>query len=76
MSHWDAKVDARELLCSLPVLRARKVLVGMAPGAVLRVLASDPMAVVDLPYFCIEAGRGFLDTSEVEEGQAYLIRRG
>ena len=76
MSHWDAKVDARELLCSLPVLRARKVLVGMAPAAVLRVLASDPMAVVGLPHFCIEAGHGFLDTSEVEEGQAYLIRRG
>jgi len=42
----------------------------------LRVLASDPMAVVGLPHFCIEAGHGFWDTSEVEEGQAYLIRRG
>jgi tRNA 2-thiouridine synthesizing protein A len=73
--HWDRDVDARGLLCPLPVLRARKCLIQMEAGAVLRVLASDAMAVVDIPHFCGEAGHEFLGMSEVEGGQAFLIRR-
>ncbi|SEN16298.1 tRNA 2-thiouridine synthesizing protein A [Pseudorhodobacter antarcticus] len=76
MSDWDVEVDALGLLCPLPVLRARKALMGMKPGAVLRVLASDPMAVVDLPHFCTQGGHGFLGMAEVAGGQAYLICRG
>ena len=49
---WDAELDARGLLCPLPVLRARKRLEGLAPGAVLRVLADDPAARIDFPHFC------------------------
>ena len=47
MTH-DREVDARDLICPLPVLRARKVLLGMTPGEVLRVLATDPMAAWEL----------------------------
>ena len=74
--HWDQEVDCLGLLCPLPVLRARKALLGMAPGTVLRVLASDKMAAVDLPHFCGEAGHVFLGCAAVEGGAAYLIRRG
>ena len=37
----DATLDARGLLCPLPVLRARKCLLGMMPGDVLAVVAHD-----------------------------------
>ena len=50
--NWDAEVDCLGLLCPLPVLRARKRLLAMAAGEVLRVLASDRMAAIDLPHFC------------------------
>ncbi len=74
---WDAEVDARGLLCPLPVLRARKRLLAMAPGQVLRLLASDPAAAVDVPHFCAEAGHGFLGRDDLAAGEAaYLIRRG
>lgn len=73
---WDVELDAIGLLCPLPVLRARKRLLGMEAGTVLRVLASDPMAVVDMPHFCAEAGHQFLGMAQVERGQAYLIKRG
>ena len=45
-------VDARGLKCPLPVLKAEKRLGAMAPGARLVVLATDPMARVDIPLFC------------------------
>ena len=64
------------LLCPLPVLKARKRLAGLVPGAVLRVLASDPAAVVDMPHFCAEAGHTLLAASQDGARQIYMIRRG
>lgn len=73
---WDAEVDCAGLLCPLPVLRARKRLIAMAPGQVLRVLATDKMAAIDLPHFCGQAGHDFLGTNAEAGIDAYLIRRG
>ena len=73
---WDLEVDCLGLLCPLPVLRARKVLAGMAAGQRLRILASDEMAAIDLPHFCATAGHAFLGAAPVAGGQAYLIRCG
>ena len=72
----DVEVDAIGLLCPLPVLKARKVLASMEAGQVLRILASDAMAQIDMPVFCRAAGHEFLGMEEVDRGQAYLIRRG
>ena len=72
----DREVDARDLLCPLPVLRARKALEGMRPGEVLRVLATDAMAAIDLPHFCAESGHEHLEQSLDDGTQVHLIRRG
>jgi tRNA 2-thiouridine synthesizing protein A len=48
----DATLDATGLLCPLPVLKARRALKPLAPGAVLEVLATDPGATKDLEHFC------------------------
>ncbi|MDZ4393004.1 sulfurtransferase TusA family protein [Cypionkella sp.] len=74
--NWDAELDCLGLLCPLPVLRARKRLIGMAEGQIVRVLASDKMAAIDLPHFCAETGHDYLGASEITGGSAYLIRRG
>lgn len=74
---WDAEVDTRGLLCPLPVLKARKRLAALAPGQVLRVLADDPVARIDLPHFCHEAGHALLSETDCgAAGQAFLIERG
>lgn len=71
----DQELDARGLLCPLPVLKARKRLQGMAIGEVLRVLATDPAAVIDIPHFCAESGHELLEQQDAGEAQAYLIRK-
>lgn len=68
-------LDARGLLCPLPVLKARKRLQALAPGALLRVLADDPAAVIDMPHFCAEAGHALLSQTQAEGAVAYLIRK-
>jgi tRNA 2-thiouridine synthesizing protein A len=72
----DRELDARGLLCPLPVLRTRKLLMEMPAGAVLRVAADDPVARIDLPHFCSEAGHDLLEAAEIDGVQHYLIRRG
>lgn len=73
---WNVQVDAIGLLCPLPVLRARKALQTIAPGQILRLLATDPAAVVDVPHFCAEAGHIMVATSPCDDAMAYLIRKG
>ncbi|MEZ5869280.1 MAG: sulfurtransferase TusA family protein [Defluviimonas denitrificans] len=73
---FDEDIDARGLICPLPVLKARKRLLAMAPGRVLRLRATDPAAVVDVPHFCREAGHQFLTDTPDGDGMAYFIRRG
>lgn len=73
---WDAVVDCEGLLCPLPVLRARKRLMAMQPGAVLCVRATDAMAAIDLPHFCAGAGHAFLGARAEGAVSLYLIRRG
>lgn len=71
------ELDCEGLLCPLPVLRARKRLLALAPGAVLAVRATDGMAAVDLPHFCAEAGHVFLSADDLGGGiTRYMIRRG
>lgn len=49
-------LDARGLICPLPVLKARKVLLSLPAGALLRVTVTDPNAEKDFPLFCAESG--------------------
>jgi tRNA 2-thiouridine synthesizing protein A len=64
----DATLDATGLLCPLPVLKARRALKPLAPGAVLEVLATDPGAVKDFEHFCTTTGCELLEASEQPGG--------
>ena len=59
-------VDANGLLCPLPVLRLRKALNYCSEGDVVKLLASDPAASIDVPHYCIESGNIFMG-DEVEK---------
>ncbi|MCC6305526.1 MAG: sulfurtransferase TusA family protein [Rhodobacteraceae bacterium] len=74
---WEAECDATGLRCPLPVLRARKALLRLGPGAVLRLLATDPMAAIDVAHFCAEGGHALVSFADAGGGTtAFLIRRG
>lgn len=47
-----AIIDARGLKCPLPVLKLEKFLAAVAPGTVVTLLATDPMAKIDIPLHC------------------------
>jgi len=70
-----ASLDAVGLACPLPVLKARKALEGLAPGAVLEVLASDPGAAEDFAAFCLAGGHALIGHSAARGVQRILIRK-
>lgn len=58
-------IDARGLKCPLPVLKMEKALADLQPGALLVVLATDPMAKVDIPLYCRQRRHAYsLDESD------------
>lgn len=59
------ELDARGLRCPLPVLKTRKRLSSMPPGARLSVRADDPAALIDIPHFCAEQGHRLVGQEEV-----------
>ena len=59
-------IDARGLKCPLPVLKMEKRLAGLSPGARLIVLATDPMAKVDIPLFCRQNGHDCVVSAEAD----------
>lgn len=67
-------IDARGLICPLPVLRLAKALRGLESGARVRVLADDPVAVVDIPHFCQQAGHRLVAQSDTGDHQTYDIQ--
>lgn len=68
--------DLKGLKCPLPVLKARKRLGAMPPGARLWLHTTDPLAVIDIPAFCQQSGHGLLSTEALEGGHRFLIERG
>ncbi|MDH3971933.1 MAG: sulfurtransferase TusA family protein, partial [Gammaproteobacteria bacterium] len=42
-------VDARNLLCPMPVIRAQDAVVKLQPGDTVQVLCTDPGVVHDIP---------------------------
>jgi len=54
-------IDARGHRCPVPTLRLRRACDAAPAGAVLRLLADDPMARIDAPHFAAQAGLEILE---------------
>lgn len=70
---FDYDVDASGLICPLPLLRLKKTLVSMQSGEVVRVLATDPAAHLDIGVFSEQTGNRILEYSEADGTQCFFI---
>lgn len=75
LSDHTAELDTCGLLCPLPVLKARKRLSAMEPGQVLRMVADDPAARVDVPHFCSEQGHTLVKQEDGADGTLVFVIR-
>ncbi len=68
-------LDAKGLLCPLPVLKARRALKQVPAGEVLEVLATDPGAVEDFKSFCEVTGHELVASTEADGIFSFKIRK-
>ena len=66
-SNGEILVDARGHRCPTPTLRLQRALREAAPGQRVRLLADDPLAKIDVPYF-LQGSGGRLVESSTEDG--------
>lgn len=79
------EIDALGKLCPLPVIELGKRIGDVAPGGLVRVLADDPAAKLDIPAWCRMTGQDYLGAEPLADrpaadasasaAAAYLVRR-
>jgi TusA-related sulfurtransferase len=72
----DKVLDARGLLCPMPVVKAGKEIRTLEPGQVLKVLATDRGSVADVPAWAADTGNELLESHEEDGVFVYFVRRG
>jgi len=72
----DEFLDARSLLCPLPVIRTEERVNQLAPGTVLKVRASDPGVLHDIPSWCRVNGHEVLEAREDGDEQVVVLKVG
>lgn len=72
----EAIYDLRGLKCPLPVLKTRRRLKDVRRGEELVIQTNDPLAGIDIPHFCREAGHELLQSEKTADGHRFRIRKG
>lgn len=57
-------LNARGLLCPMPVIRVQNRVLALAPGDVLEVACTDPGALNDIPAWCRINGHRVLEARQ------------
>lgn len=66
-------VDARGHRCPVPTLRLRKALETAPAGARVRLLADDPMAKIDVPYFVEQVGAHLIEAADTDGVLSFVV---
>lgn len=69
-------VDARGHKCPVPSLRLRKALEGQGTGARMTLLATDPMARIDVPFLMQELGGRVVQIDETDGVLSITVETG
>ncbi len=67
----EHRLDARRLLCPMPVIRTQDRIKDLAPGDILEVICTDPGASNDIPAWCRINGHSLLSCHE-RDGEIVL----
>ena len=64
-------LDAKRLLCPMPVIRTQDKINTLSIGEVLQVICTDPGAVNDIPAWCRINGHKVIET-RTEDGEIII----
>ncbi|MFP3874099.1 MAG: sulfurtransferase TusA family protein [Thiohalophilus sp.] len=70
------QLDARRLLCPMPVIRVQDAIAALAPGEILEVTCTDPGTLNDIPAWCRINGHRVLETAQQDNEIVIRIEAG
>ncbi|MCP4008678.1 MAG: sulfurtransferase TusA family protein [Proteobacteria bacterium] len=70
------ELDARNLMCPLPVIRAQDKIKTMRSGQLLNVVCSDPGALNDIPAWCRINGHRVVSSQHDDSTISVLVEVG
>ena len=73
--HIDKELDARGLVCPLPILRTKQSLAEMISGQTLKIVATDPGAVIDFQVFSQQTGNELLSLSQTTDAFVFILKK-
>lgn len=68
-------VDAKGLVCPMPILKAKKAIDTMQVGEVMELVATDPGSMADFKAWTKSTGHELLEARDDGGVFTYLIRR-
>lgn len=71
----DKELDVSGLLCPLPILKTKQSLSTMPSGQLLKVVATDPAAVIDFQVFSDSTGNEILSISQTDDTFVFLLKK-
>ena len=69
-------LDARGLLCPMPVIKTAKAIRALEPGQVLKIMATDRGSIADIPAWADQTGNELLEWHEEGDALVFLVRKG
>ena len=69
------EIDARRLLCPLPVIRLQNCIRQQAVGTRVRITSTDPGSLNDIPTWCRLYGHSVLEIDERESDYVFLVEK-
>ena len=74
-THEDLVLDARGLLCPMPIVKTAKAMKELEPGQVLKVMATDRGALTDVPAWAETTGNELLESLEEDGVLVFHLRK-
>ena len=69
------EVDARRLLCPMPVIRLQNCINQQPPGTSVRITCTDPGTMNDIPAWCRINGHTVVRVDELQDDFIFLVRK-
>jgi tRNA 2-thiouridine synthesizing protein A len=69
------ELDARRLLCPMPVIRLQDCLAKQAGGARVRITCTDPGTMSDIPTWCRINHHQLLEIEQQEHEYIFLVQK-
>lgn len=66
------RIDARRLLCPMPVIRTQDAVRQLQQGEQLEIICTDPGALLDIPAWCRINGHKIISTDK-QDGEIRIV---